>query len=335
MISRRRGHSGAHGLSRPRPWLQYLLAATILAGIIQVLTGFARLGYVMHFVSRSVLTGFVNALAILIFIAQLPELIGVSPATYVMVAAGLAIIYLFPRLTKAIPSPLVCIVVLTVAALGHHVRTVSDLGELPSDLPTFLIPDVPFTLETLWIILPCSAAVAAAGLLESLRTASRRPLVRGRRERLRMRVGECTGIRTVFADRARLAHRRGLAIPPRSLDRGRGAFHSGRRCRDEGRAGTSSSENLGDGAERARATFESEHGWSQSLRASPTRLSQPPLRSASRHARRLSLSHSSTPIISATAQASPSAAKVSERGAGRPSIERRCLRSPSGRCSAR
>ena len=154
--------------------LQYLLAATILAGIIQVLAGFARLGYVMRFVSRSVLTGFVNALAILIFMAQLPELIGVSPTTYVMIAAGLAIIYLFPRLTRAIPSPLVCIVVLTVAtvALGLDVRTVGDLGELPSDLPTFLIPDVPFTLETLWIILPYSVAVAAVGLLESLLTAS-------------------------------------------------------------------------------------------------------------------------------------------------------------------
>ena len=154
--------------------LQYLLAATILAGIIQVLAGMARLGYVMRFVSRSVLTGFVNALAILIFMAQLPELIGVPATTYVMIAAGLAIIYLFPRITKAIPSPLVCIVVLTIASivLGLDIRTVGDLGELPSDLPTFLIPDVPYSLETLWIILPYSVGVAAVGLLESLLTAS-------------------------------------------------------------------------------------------------------------------------------------------------------------------
>jgi len=154
--------------------LQYLLAATILAGVLQVLAGIARLGYVMRFVSRSVLTGFVNALAILIFMAQLPELIGVPWETYAMIAAGLAIIYLFPRITTAVPSPLVCIVLLTAAslALGLDVRTVGDLGELPSSLPTFLIPDVPFTFETLWIILPYSVGVAAVGLLESLLTAS-------------------------------------------------------------------------------------------------------------------------------------------------------------------
>ncbi|MCO4318529.1 SulP family inorganic anion transporter [Phyllobacterium sp. 21LDTY02-6] len=154
--------------------LQYLLAATILAGILQVLAGFARLGRVMRFVSRSVLTGFVNALAILIFMAQLPELVGVPVGTYGMIAAGLAIIYLFPRITTAVPSPLVCIIVLTLAtlALGLDVRTVGDLGELPSSLPHFLIPDVPFNLETLWIILPYSIGVAAVGLLESLLTAS-------------------------------------------------------------------------------------------------------------------------------------------------------------------
>ncbi|BCH35313.1 sodium-independent anion transporter [Mesorhizobium sp. L-8-10] len=154
--------------------LQYLLAATILAGVLQVLAGFARLGYVMRFVSRSVLTGFVNALAILIFMAQLPELIGVSWQTYAMIAAGLAVIYLFPRLTTVVPSPLVCIVALTAAslALGIDVRTVGDLGELPSSLPTFLIPDVPYTLETLRIIFPYSVGVAAVGLLESLLTAS-------------------------------------------------------------------------------------------------------------------------------------------------------------------
>ena len=154
--------------------LQYLLAATVLAGILQVIAGLLRLGYVMRFVSRSVMTGFVNALAILIFMAQLPELTNVPPLTYVMVAGGLAIIYLFPYLTKAVPSPLICIVVLTGLSLWLHLdlRTVGDMGELPSTLPVFLIPQIPLTLETLWIILPYSAAVAAVGLLESLMTAS-------------------------------------------------------------------------------------------------------------------------------------------------------------------
>ncbi len=154
--------------------LQYLLAATVLAGLIQIAAGALRLGYVMRFVSRSVMTGFVNALAILIFMAQLPELIGVPWLTYVMVAGGLAIIYLFPRLTKAVPSPLVCIVVLTALALilKLDLRTVGDMGELPSTLPVFLLPDIPLTLQTLIIVLPYSAAIAAVGLLESLMTAS-------------------------------------------------------------------------------------------------------------------------------------------------------------------
>lgn len=154
--------------------LQYLLAATILAGVIQVLLGLARIGAVMRFVSRSVLTGFVNALAILIFMAQLPELTNVGWETYAMIAVGLAIIYLFPRITRTVPSPLVCILVLTVLSLllPVEVRTVADLGELPSTLPTFLLPDVPYTLETLWIILPYSIGVAAVGLLESLLTAA-------------------------------------------------------------------------------------------------------------------------------------------------------------------
>ncbi|SDU46115.1 SulP family inorganic anion transporter [Stappia sp. ES.058] len=154
--------------------LQYLLAATVLAGLMQIVAGMLRLGDVMRFVSRSVMTGFVNALAILIFMAQLPELIGVTWLTYAMVAAGLAIIYLFPRLTTAVPSPLVCILVLTAAAIffGFDVRTVGDMGELPDTLPIFLLPQIPLTLETLMIILPYSAAVAAVGLLESLMTAS-------------------------------------------------------------------------------------------------------------------------------------------------------------------
>ncbi|WMT90076.1 SulP family inorganic anion transporter [Pelagibacterium sp. H642] len=153
--------------------LQYLLAATVLAGLIQIGMGMLKLGNLMRFVSRSVMTGFVNALAILIFIAQLPELIGVPMLTYILVAGGLAIIYLFPMLTKAIPSPLVCILVLTTLSLvlGFDVRTVGDMGELPSTLPVFLIPDIPLNLETLMIILPYSAAVAVVGLLESLMTA--------------------------------------------------------------------------------------------------------------------------------------------------------------------
>lgn len=154
--------------------LQYLLAATILAGIIQIIAGWLRVGYIMRFVSRSVMTGFVNSLAILIFLAQLPELVGVTWQTYVLVAAGLAIIYLLPRLTTLVPSPLVCILVLTAVSLtlGLDIRTVADLGELPDALPVLLLPDIPLNLATLWIILPTSAAAAAVGLLESLLTAS-------------------------------------------------------------------------------------------------------------------------------------------------------------------
>ncbi|WP_366553372.1 SulP family inorganic anion transporter [Aquibaculum sediminis] len=154
--------------------LEYLLAATVLTGILQILAGVFRLSRVMRFVSRSVMTGFVNALAILIFLAQVPELTGVGWETYVMVAGGLAIIYLLPRLTRAVPSPLVCIVVLTAITLflGLDLRTVGDMGELPSTLPVFLLPSVPLNLETLLIILPYSATLAMVGLLESLMTAS-------------------------------------------------------------------------------------------------------------------------------------------------------------------
>lgn len=153
--------------------LDYLFAATILMGLIQIAAGYLRLHLLMQYVSRSVITGFVNALAILIFMAQLPELTGVPIATYAFVAAGLAIIYLFPRLTRAVPSPLVAIVILTVVVYyaGFDVRTVGDMGELPSSLPQWLIPDVPFTLETLQIIFPYSATMAAVGLLESMLTA--------------------------------------------------------------------------------------------------------------------------------------------------------------------
>ena len=154
--------------------LQYLLAATVLAGLLQIGMGLLRLGFVMRYVSKSVMTGFVNALAILIFMAQLPELDPrkVTGLTYVLVAAGLAIIYLFPRITKAVPSPLVTIVVLTGLTLffGWDVRTVGDMGALPDTLPVFLIPDIPPTLTTLQIIFPYALAVAVVGLLESLMT---------------------------------------------------------------------------------------------------------------------------------------------------------------------
>ena len=153
--------------------IDYLFAATILMGIIQIVAGFLRLDMLMQYVSRSVITGFVNALAILIFIAQLPQLMGVTWVTYAMVAGGLAIIYLFPRLTRAVPSPLVAIVILTILSIygALNVNTVGDMGELPSTLPAFLIPNVPLTLETLQIILPYSLTMAAVGLLESMMTA--------------------------------------------------------------------------------------------------------------------------------------------------------------------
>ncbi len=157
--------------------LQYLLAATLLTGVIQFFFGILRVGTLMRFVSKSVMTGFVNALAILIFMAQLPELNlqlgGVSWITYAMVAGGLGIIYLLPRVTKAIPSPLVCIVVMTLIAvfLKLDVRRVGDLGELPDTLPLFLWPQVPLSFETLAIIFPTSLALAVVGLLESLMTA--------------------------------------------------------------------------------------------------------------------------------------------------------------------
>ena len=154
--------------------LEYLLATTVLAGLLQIAAGFLKLGQYMRFVSRSVLTGFVNALAILIFIAQIPELIGVPMLTYPLVALGLAIIYLFPFVTRAIPSPLVCILALSAIAIGFglDIRTVGDMGELPSTLPMFLIPDIPLTFETLQIIFPYALAVAVVGLLESLMTAT-------------------------------------------------------------------------------------------------------------------------------------------------------------------
>jgi SulP family sulfate permease len=157
--------------------LEYLLAATLLTGMIQIVAGYLKLGSLMRFVSRSVVTGFVNALAILIFMAQLPELTNVTWHVYAMTVAGLAIIYLFPYIPvigKALPSPLVCIVALTAFTMiiGLDIRTVGDMGELPDTLPIFLWPDVPLNLDTLMIILPYSLGLAVVGLLESMMTAT-------------------------------------------------------------------------------------------------------------------------------------------------------------------
>ena len=153
--------------------VEYLFAATILMGLFQIAAGLLRLDLLMQFVSRSVITGFVNSLAILIFLAQLPQLTGVTWETYAMVAGGLAIIYLFPRLTTAVPSPLVAILALSAVSIGMDlpVHAVGDMGKLPEGLPAFALPQVPLTWETLQIILPYSVTMAAVGLLESLLTA--------------------------------------------------------------------------------------------------------------------------------------------------------------------
>jgi SulP family sulfate permease len=153
--------------------IQYLFAATILMGLLQIVAGMLKLGRLMRFVSKSVMTGFVNSLAILIFMAQVPQLTNVPNITYALIALALAVIYLFPRVTKVIPSPLVAIIVLTIVTLsfGIQVPTVADLGEMPTALPVFGLPMVPLTFETLQIIFPYSLALAAVGLLESLLTA--------------------------------------------------------------------------------------------------------------------------------------------------------------------
>jgi len=153
--------------------LAYLFAATILAGIWQVVFGQLRLARYLRFIPRSVMTGFVNALAILIFAAQLPQLIGATPATFALLAIGLTIIYLFPRVTRAVPSPLVAIIVVTLVAVALHldVRRVGDIGALPTVLPTFAIPVLPFTSEMFRVVVPLSLTLALVGLIESLLTA--------------------------------------------------------------------------------------------------------------------------------------------------------------------
>ncbi len=154
--------------------LQYLLAATILTGIIQILFGVFKLARYMKFIPRSVMVGFVNALAILIFMAQLEHFIGHRPMIYALLALTLLIIYLFPYISKAIPSTLVAIIIVTALAVVMNIQawTVGDMGTIPRTLPEFWIPAVPFNLETLMIILPYSVALAVVGLIESLLTAS-------------------------------------------------------------------------------------------------------------------------------------------------------------------
>jgi SulP family sulfate permease len=153
--------------------VEYLLAATILAGLIQIVLGLLGVPKLMRFVPRSVMTGFVNALAILIFLAQIPHLTKGGALGYALVAAGLALIFIVPRLTTAIPAPLVAIVVLTAATVlgAIDVPTVGDEGELPDALPILGIPAVPFSVETLVIVAPYSLTLAVVGLLESLMTA--------------------------------------------------------------------------------------------------------------------------------------------------------------------
>ncbi len=156
--------------------LEYLLPVTILTGILQIIAGSFKLGNLMRFISRSVVTGFVNALAIIIFMAQIPQFHEQGLLMYTMVAAGLAIIYGLPKITTTVPSPLVCIIVLTAVSITmgweSTLSTVGDMGDLPSTLPIFLLPDIPLNFHTLGIILPYAISLAIVGLLESLMTAT-------------------------------------------------------------------------------------------------------------------------------------------------------------------
>lgn len=154
--------------------LNYLLVATILTGIIQVIFGVLKIAKLMKFIPRAVMIGFVNSLAILIFMAQVPHFIGISNMTYIFVAITLAIVYIVPKFIKVIPAPLIAIISLTavVIFMNLDLRTVGDLGNITRTLPTFFIPDVPFSIETLTIIFPYSIALAIVGLLESLLTSS-------------------------------------------------------------------------------------------------------------------------------------------------------------------
>lgn len=154
--------------------LQYLLAATFLTGIIQVLFGIFKIGRQMKYVPRAVMLGYINALAVLIFLAQLPHLIGKPLEVYILTVISLAIIYILPRFTKVVPSPLVTLAVMTTVVIGLKLKvpTVGDMGQLPTAPPVFALPQVPFTWETLQIILPYSFTLAIVGLLASFLTAS-------------------------------------------------------------------------------------------------------------------------------------------------------------------
>ena len=156
----------SHGLS-------YLLGAVILMGVFQIIAGLLKLGRLMRFVSQSVMTGFVNALAILIFMAQLPQIIGAPWQVFVLIATGLAVIYGFPRISKAVPSPLVAIIVVTCISYFLHmpVKHVAELGALPDSLPVFGLPHVPLKWQTLQLLAPIALALAAVGLLETMLTA--------------------------------------------------------------------------------------------------------------------------------------------------------------------
>lgn len=152
--------------------LQYLLAATILTGLLQIILGVCKIGRILKYIPRPVMTGFVNSLAILIFTAQLSHFVNETWVMYAMTAGALVIIYVFPRFTSIIPSPLVAIIIVTIVAvaMGSTVRTVGDMGELSQALPMFMFPDIPLNLETLQIIFPYAIALAFVGLLESLLT---------------------------------------------------------------------------------------------------------------------------------------------------------------------
>ncbi|HLR73631.1 MAG TPA: SulP family inorganic anion transporter, partial [Virgibacillus sp.] len=153
--------------------LQYLLAATILTGIIQFFLGIFGVANLMRFIPNSVMLGFVNALGIMIFMTQLPYLIGGDWITYVFAIVTLILVYVIPRFFTMIPAPLIAIVVMTSIAIfgGIQLQTIGDLGTMPNSLPTFFLPDIPLNLETLQIILPYALALSVVGLLESLLTA--------------------------------------------------------------------------------------------------------------------------------------------------------------------
>lgn len=158
---------GDHGI-------EYMFAATILTGIIQIFIGWAKFAKYMKFVPKPVLVGFLNSLAIMIFTAQIRHFQGESWPMYAMVAASVLIIYLFPYITKVIPSSLVAIIVITIISVlaNSGVRTVGEIGDLPSTLPTFLLPNVPLNFETLKIIFPYAISLSIVGLIESLLTAT-------------------------------------------------------------------------------------------------------------------------------------------------------------------